>query len=138
MRRGFGQITDATQCTSFFGWLGNSDCWGHSIPYWQNVVTPGGSGIAPPPAPTGSVLTTPPANAAEAQATVNELLNQQMAAQQAADASQVQPVTDVYSLLNSATGSVLAGSSTTSSGVPWWVWVVAGGIFLVAAFGGRH
>ena len=136
VRNGRGMGVDASQCTSFFSWALNSDCWGHSIPYWQQAMIPGGSGLAVPAAPTGSVLTTPPASGAEAQATVDTLLNEQLAAQQAADAAQVQPVTDVYSVVD----SVVNARSSLASGlsVPWWAWVVGGGIFLVAAFGGRR
>jgi hypothetical protein len=143
VRNGRGMGVDASQCTSFFSWALNSDCWGHSIPYWQQAMIPGGSGLAVPAAPTGSVLTTPPASGADAQATVDALLNEQLAAQQVANAAQVQPVTDIYSLFNSATGGMFAGGggdSTPSPGfsVPWWAWAVGGGIFLVAAFGGRR
>ena len=136
VRNGRGMGVDASQCTSFFSWALNSDCWGHSIPYWQQAMIPGGSGLAVPAAPTGSVLTTPPANGAEAQATVDALLNEQLAAQQATNAAQVQPVTDVYSVADSV---VNAGSSLAFGfSVPWWAWAVGGGIFLVAALGGRR
>ena len=47
------------------------------------------SAIAPPPAPTGAILTTPPASGDDAQATVDALLNQQLLDQQALNASQV-------------------------------------------------
>ena len=137
--RGMGQaaaVVPATECATFGSWLMDSACWGHSIPYWQQIATPGGSGLAVPQAPTGSVLTTPPASGADAQATVDALLNEQLAAQQATNAAQVQPVTDVYSVADSV---VNAGSSLASGfSVPWWAWAVGGGIFLVAAIGGRR
>jgi hypothetical protein len=134
-RRGLGQAPGdlaLNTCVTLGGWLTNSSCWGHSIPYWQQMMTPGQSsvGSAPPPAPTGSVLTTPPASGAEAQATVDQLLNEQMAAQQAVNAQQVSPTVDIYSAVNSlnaAAGSVLP----TLPGVNWTTVALVSGAALV-------
>jgi hypothetical protein len=136
-RRGMSAATD---CLTLGNWLTNSSCWGHSIPYWQQMATPGQSapGSAPPPAPTGAVLTVPPASGAEAQQTVDTLLNAQMASQQAVTGGQVQPVSDLSSIFNQFTGGLFAGGAPSSGfSVPWWVWAVGGGI-LVFALAGRR
>jgi hypothetical protein len=101
--RGLGAATD---CITLGGWFTNSDCWGHSIPYWQQMATPGGTGLAPPPAPTGPALTVPPASGADAAALVQSLTNQQLAAQQGSNAAQVQPASDLYGTIADAGGLV--------------------------------
>jgi hypothetical protein len=87
--------------------------------------------VAPPQAPTGDLLTVPPASGAEAQATVDTLLNQQLIDQQALNAAGVQSgALDV-----AASGVVSAGEAVA---VPWLLIGAIGlGMFaLVAVSGG--
>jgi len=103
MRRGVGQVgtpvaqvpviptpgviqsNQTPDCTNWFTWLIDSDCWVASPSEWAAYPTP--PAPLPPTAPTGSVLTVPPASGAEAQSTVNQLVAQTTAAnqQQASD-----------------------------------------------------
>jgi len=84
-------------------------------------------GVAP--APTGAVLTTPPASGADAQATVDALVNQQLVNQQAANAAGV-----TSSWVDTAASSAVAAGGVLTSGFPW---LLAGlGIFALIALGG--
>ena len=79
----------STQCGGGLDAL-NPNCWYQIWPLSYFASPPAVSVTATAPAPTGSVLTTPPASGEEAQQTVDALLNQQLKNQQAIDAAQVQ------------------------------------------------
>lgn len=113
---------DAVCQTSFAGGFFSPTCWTALVP----------STVAPPGSPTGAVLTVPPASGADAQATVDALLNQQLIDQQNLNAAGVQS-----SMLDqAASGAVAAGSAVTSA-IPWTLIVLAGlGIFALVAVGG--
>ncbi len=99
-------------------WLGCSD---------PNAPSP----VAPVGAPSGSVLTVPPASGVDAQATVDSLVNQQMIDQQALNATGVQSSTSDL-ILGSGGAAVSAASS-----IPWgWLAVGLGAFALVAVGGG--
>ena len=84
--------------------------------------------IAPPRAPEGSVLTVPPADEASAQATVDALLNQQLADQQARDAAEVTP---------SFIGEVYGTATNPIGGMSPLAWLGLGlGAFALVAFAG--
>jgi hypothetical protein len=108
--------------------------WAWSIPSCWSWWNPTSANVAPPPAPTGDVLTVPPASGADAQATVDALINQQTAAQQAVAAGQVQ----TNALDQLASGVVDTGNALSAPlGIPWLVWLVGGvGIFAMVAVGG--
>jgi hypothetical protein len=132
MRQGLAAVPQ--DCTALSGWFMNSACWSNSIPGWQAAlgVQPGS---APPPAPTGAALTVPPADAQQAAALVQQLSNQQVIAQQAADAGQVAPVTDVYSV----TGDVVSNASALPSAIPWGtIALAAAGVLTIFLFMGRR
>lgn len=99
-------------CSNSLNWLFASGCWSMSPSSWAALAAAGQSSLtATPPAPSGSVLTVPPASGADAQATVDALVNQQMQNQQAVDASQVS--TTVGSTVGgviSQTGDVIAAA----------------------------
>lgn len=78
------------------------------------------STVAPPPAPTGAVLTVPPKDEASAQAVVDGLLNQQLKDQQALNAQNVQ----------SSWTDELAGG-TYNAGVNYGPYAIAAGIVLL-------
>jgi len=125
-KRGMGRTVaeDAVCRASLFGGFFSPTCWGALEPQT----------LAPPPAPTGSILTTPPASGADAQATVDALLNEQMAAQQQLAGSQVSS-----GVLDQAASTVVDTGSALASplGLPWWAWLAGGvGIFAFAALGG--
>jgi len=87
--------------------------------------------VGVPPAPTGDVLTVPPASGAEAQATVDALLNQELEAQKAANAAQVKSSwTDRL-----ASGIEDAGDTLLKpGGISLWIWLAGGlGVFALVA-----
>ncbi len=87
--------------------------------------------VAPPGAPSGSVLTVPPASGADAQATVDALLNQQLRDQQKLDAAGVSS-----SWWDSIAGGAYSVGSSAVGAIPWG-WIAAGvGIFALVAVGG--
>lgn len=92
------------------------------------------SAVAPVGAPTGDVLTVPPASGAEAQATVDALVNQQLIDQQALNAGAVQS-----SWLDTLTGNTYAAGSSVASTVtsPWlWLGLAGLGAFALVTVGG--
>lgn len=90
------------------------------------------SAVAPPPAPTGDVLTVPPASGEQAQATVDALLNQQLIDQQNLNAQAVQG-----SWVDSLASGVVAAGNAVSSAIPWtWIGLAGLGLFAVVAIGG--
>ena len=124
-----------TDCSTWGGWMSAPSCWSQSPSSWATMA----QAVAPPPAPTGPVLTVPPANQAQADATVTALVNQQMADQQAKDAALVDS-----SAFDLAAGGLYQGGAavgtfaTGLASIPWYVW--AGGAGLVGVLllrGGR-
>ena len=90
-------------------------CWSNA---WDSLFgSP--SQLAPPPAPTGTVLTTPPASGADAQATIDQLLNQQMAAQQALAGSQANPSYGLTFWLNSQAPNGREADFERMLDLPW-------------------
>jgi hypothetical protein len=88
--------------------------------------------VGVPPAPTGSVLTVPPASGAEAQATVDALLNQQVVNQQAANAQGV-----TSSWIDQASSSAVAAGEAVTGSFPWVLIGALGlGVFAMVAVGG--
>jgi hypothetical protein len=78
------------------------------------------------------VLTVPPASGAEAQATVDALLNQQLEAQKAANAEGV-----TSSVFDQAASSTLAAGQVITGSIPWLLIGALGlGVFALVAVGG--
>ena len=123
--RGMGRTVaeDAVCKASFAGGFFSPTCW--------SALTP--STLAPPGAPTGDTLTVPPASAADAQATVDALVNQQLVDQQALNAGAVQSTWwDTLTGNTAAAGSGV--SNLLSTAFPW---ILAGlGVFAMVAMGG--
>lgn len=107
---------------------------------WDYILHGCPTSIGTPPAPTGDVLTVPPASGADAQATVDALLAAQLKAQQAANAAGVtsSPLDVVEGGVASATDSLVSwGDSFISGGIPMWVWLLGGvAVFGLVAFSG--
>jgi hypothetical protein len=115
--RGIGDTPGAfsTACGGGLDAL-NPSCW-ETI--WGSMTgsTAPASSVAPPPAPTGAALTTPPASEADAAELVQSIANQQAVAQQALNAGQVQ---------SSISDTVLGGASSATTAVTdpfssWWL-----------------
>jgi len=124
--RGMGRTVaeDAVCKASFAGGFFSPTCW--------SMLEP--STLAPPQAPTGDTLTVPPASAADAQATVDTLLNQQLVDQQALNAGAVQST-----WWDTLTGNTYAaGAAVGSAAISPWLWLgLAGlGVFGLVAMGG--
>jgi hypothetical protein len=111
---------DAVCRAGTFGGFFTPVCW--------TALTP--STVAPPRAPSGDVLTVPPASGEEAQATVDALLDQQLRDQQALNAAGVQS-----SWLDRASSQLVAAGDSLSS--PWLLLGALGlGVFALVAVGG--
>jgi hypothetical protein len=124
-KRGMGGLTPAQYAAcndSFLGGIWNPTC-------WQSLNPP--STVAPVGAPTGSALTVPPASGADAQATIDTLVNQQMTDQQALNAGAVQS-----SWWDTVTGAV--GSVAPDSGTSWLMYGVLAivGVMAFVSIGG--
>jgi len=89
------------------------------------------STVAPPPAPTGAVLTVPPASGTDAQATVDSLVNQQLVDQQALNATAV--TSDWWDELTG--GTYAAASGAVNSLMAALPWLIGGGLLLMFASG---
>jgi hypothetical protein len=126
-RRGFGASPPGVyDCSGPISWYLSSSCWSQPREVWAAAYSKAMSPIAPPQAPTGDVLTVPPASGADAQATVDALVNQQMADQQAKNAAGV-----TSSWWDQIVGApVAAASSLTPGSIPWG-WII-GGVGLLA------
>lgn len=111
---GLGEVTP---CSTWLDTLLNSDCWSNS------TITPLPP-VLPPPAPSGSVLTTAPASGQTAQATVDTLISQN-AAQNAAN------VQDFFTAIGTPDTSG-APNPPSGSGIPFWVWLVGGAVGMIA------
>lgn len=118
----------AYDCASPLLWYLSSSCWSQPAAAWAGQMP---TAVAPPRAPTGPVLTIPPASGADAQQTVDDLLNQQMIDQQAKDAA---GVTSSWwdKVVGSPAAAVDAAGNLIPSSVPWG-WIAAG--FGVLALG---
>ena len=123
--RGMGRTPaeDAVCKASFAGGFFSPTCW--------SMLQP--ATLAPPQSPTGDTLTVPPASAADAQATVDTLVNQQLVDQNALNAGAVQSTWwDTLTGNTAAAGSGV--SSLLSTAFPW---ILAGlGVFAFVAIGG--
>ena len=108
------------QTELFGGFFDFTNCWTALVP----------STLAVPGAPTGSALTTAPASGADAQSTVDTLLNQQLTDQQALNATAVQS----SALDQAASGAVSVASVATSPLL--WVGLLGLGVFALVAMGG--
>ena len=126
-----GVVANIPTCSAgWWSYFTNAVCWSRAFSDWQAMALE-----AAPPAPTGAALTVPPASGESAAALVQSLSDQQMAAQQAADASQVQ---------TNALWQVASGVEDTAGVVASFPWSTVGwaalgivGLFaLVAASGG--
>lgn len=111
---------DAVCQTEVFGGFFDPSCWSALVP----------STVAPVGAPTGSVLTVPPASGVDAQTTVDSLVNQQLTDQQSLNATAVQS----SALDQAASGVVAVGSAVTSPLM--WIGLIGLGVFALVAMGG--
>lgn len=123
-KRGMGRtVAEDVVCRSeVFGGFFNPAC-------WSALEL---SAVAPPGAPTGDVLTVPPASGVDAQATVDALVNQQLIDQQTLNAQGVQG-----SLVDSLASGVVSAGSAVAGAFPWlWVGLGGLGLFALVAIGG--
>lgn len=129
-------------CEYTMNWLVNPRCWQYSPSTWASMIA---GNLAAPPAPTGAALTTPPASGADAAALAQSLANQQLVAQNAIDAAQVQSSgLDVASsaIVDTADAAAAAAKAAADSllnpgGLSLMVWLALGlGVFGIVAFGG--
>ncbi len=119
-----------TQCDlPIVSWF-SGECWSRA---WDGLF-PQRPVVAPVRAPTGDVLTVPPASGEQASATVQALIDQQMIDQQSLNAAGVESsVLDRASSAAVSTGAALAAPG----GVSWLVWGALGlGVFALVAMGG--
>jgi hypothetical protein len=113
---------DAVCKAAWFGGFFSPTCW--------SALTP--SMVAPPGAPTGDLLTVPPASGADAQATVDALVNQQLIDQQNLNAQGVQST-----VLDQAAGGIVSAGSAVAPSFPWVMLGLLGvGAFALIAVGG--
>src|ERR1035437_2783255 len=116
-RLGRTQAEDVACKASLAGGFFSPSCWRALVPPF----------VAPPGPPTGDALTVPPASGAQAQATVDTLLNQQLIDQQALNAPAV--TSSWWDTLTGGTYSAAAGAaSSAASSLPW----ILGGLGLMA------
>ena len=122
-KRGLGrtQAEDAVCRASLWGGILMPSCWSALDQ----------STVAPPGAPTGDVLTVPPASGVDAQATVDTLLNQQVVDQNALNAGAV-----TSSWWDSLTGGTYAAASGVASGFTSYLPWILGGLGLIVVMGG--
>lgn len=100
---------------------------------WQTVAP--ASSVAPPGAPSGDLLTTPPASGEQAQATVDALVNQQLLDQQALNSGAVQ--SSWWDELTGGTYGAAAGAASgLTSYLPWILGALGLGVFALVAMGG--
>ena len=119
--------TTAACAGEFAGGFFDPSCW------WASIFPDPVSTVAPPPAPTGAALTTPPADAASAAALAQSLADQQAIAQQNLNATQV--LSTWWDNLTGGAAQAGGGLSNVLSGaLPWIIGGVA--IFAVVAAGG--
>ena len=110
-------VTTSAYCQSWLSFL-DPICWFANTP----------SNIAPPPAPTDTALTLPPASGEDAAALAQSLSDQQLQAQQTLNAGQVQS-----SWWDELTGNTAALDpfNPPGGGISWLVWL-AGGVGVAA------
>lgn len=147
--RGIGDVLNPTagtalDCGLFAGGVFNKACW---CLQWPSLCSQADYVAAraladpsvyaaiqqPPPvgAPTGAVLTTPPASGEQAQAQVDAILAQQVADWQAQNMGTMQQT-------QSGLDQFAADFKVATAGISWWIWLAGGlGVFaLVAVSGG--
>lgn len=145
--RGMGDLSKgafSTQCGGGLDAL-NPDCWSGIWPF-SIFVSPKPQVLAPPSVPSGSrgevVLppagssggTTLPTDASQAGNVVQDVVNQQMAAQQQIAAGNVKS-----SWLDTVEGNLYAlGDSVSSVNWPLWVGIGAAGVLGIALMGRRR
>jgi hypothetical protein len=114
---------------------------GQALPsYGGYVFLPNGGVIGPTPTAVGhappppmDMLSAPPDSGEVAQATVDQLLNQQLADQQAIAAANVHSTwLDELASGIEDTGNTLK----TVTSIPWWVWAAGLGVFALVVVGG--
>jgi hypothetical protein len=111
----FGQrCTPGDQYTSVAGDVCPAPQW------WMNLWGITDTSVAVAPAPTGDALTVPPASGEQASALVQSLSDQQLVAQQAANAQGV-----TSSWWDTVTGGAY---SATAGGMPTWAWIALAGL----------
>ena len=126
VKRGMGrtEAEDAVCKSSFAGGFFSPTCW--------SMLQP--STVAPPGAPTGDALTVAPASGEQAQATVDALLNQQLADQQAANAGTV--TSSWWDTLMGNTSAAGSAAVSTVTSPLLWLGLAGLGIFAMVAMGG--
>ena len=131
---GWGAAPGLFECGGAYD-AGNPSCWTHDrVASWfpfNLIMSPNPPVVAAPRSPSGAVLTTPPASGEDAQATVDALLNQQLADQQALNAGQVQ--SSVWDEIEGGTyqaGESIANAATVAFN--WLPWAL-GGILVFGA-----
>lgn len=103
--------------------------------WWLNLWGIVDTTVAVAPAPTSDALTVPPASGESAAALVQSLSDQQVAAQQAANAEGVKSgVLDQWS--SDIVDTANAATSGVTSALPWILGAVGLGIFALVAFSG--
>lgn len=129
-------------CLSFWSYLGSPSCWSYALPTWQAMAKSEATG---PAAPTQAQLDAVASGQLTADQLTQQLANQQAQAQQQSNASQVVPVTDVYSVVGSALSNtdtsgnlcsqtILAG--WCNSTIYWGLGITAG-VLVLLMFAGR-
>lgn len=119
-----------TQCDIPVAAWFNGECWARA---WDGLFAPAPvQAVAPPRAPSGAVLTVPPVSGADAQATVDALLDQQLIDQQALNASHLESSW----IDRAASAAVGAGDAVSDAfegplGMSWLLWGALG----LAVFG---
>lgn len=117
----------STDCSQGAMWAAHPICWSMSADSWAKLA----GAVAPVGAPTGAALTVPPASGADAQATVDALVNQQMLDQQAKNAAGVQS-----SWWDGVLGGTAAAADSAAGLIPTTPnLLLIGGIALAAVVG---
>ena len=134
-KRGMGAVDIFGQrCTPGGGELGQAQLADWSCPapqWWMKMFGLTDTSVAVAAAPTGAALTTPPASGAEAEALVQSLSDQQLAAQQAANAQ------GVRSGLFDQAASALMDTTNAFSMASVMPWIIGGVlVFAIVAVGG--
>ncbi len=117
-------------CEYYANWAANPYCWGNSPDEWALKVR---GVVAPAGVPSGDALTVPPVSGADAQATVDALLNQQLKDQQTLNGQGVD--TNWIWEVEGAGGDA---AKKVESTVPWMLLggLALGAFALVAVSGG--
>jgi len=108
-RLGMGTVSPSECAGSFWTYLTSSSCWANDQPKWAQIAAMEQTG---PAAPTTAQLQAVASGEMTADQLTQTLANQQAQSMQSYMSGQVQPVTDVYSTVDSA----LSTGSGTNSG----------------------